>query len=74
MTTGSEMLLDICRVPEPQGTDEEIVREALAAYQRFMAGHQFGLLAYQFKLSQAALAAFERLVNPQPALFREQEG
>ena len=73
MTTGSEMLLDMCRVPEPQGTDEEIVREALAAYRRFMAGYQFGLLAYQYKLSRAATEAFERLVNSQPALFPAQE-
>lgn len=72
MLTGPELLRKMCQVPDPKGTDEELVREALKAYRRFMAGYERGGLAYQYKLSKAALAAFERLVDPQPALWTEE--
>ena len=69
MTTGSEMLIKMCQVPDPQGTDEELIREALKSYRRVMAGNEYGVLAYQYKLSKVALEAFGRLVDPQPELF-----
>ena len=70
MSTGKEILIALARVPEPDGTDEELVREALKRYRSFMSGHQFGLLAYQYKLSRVALEAFERLIDPQTSFLR----
>ena len=69
MTTASELLIKMCQVPEPQGTDEEIVTEALKAFRSLVSGHQYGGLAYQYKLAKAALPAFERVTDPQPELF-----
>ncbi len=73
MTTGSDLMIKMCQVPDPQGTDEQLVREALKAFRRFMAGYERGGLAYQYKLSKAALEAFKRLVDPQPALWTTAE-
>ena len=73
MTNGKEILVALARVPEPDGTDEELVREALKAYRNFMSARRYGLLAYQYKLSRAALPAFERMTDPQPALWTEED-
>ena len=73
LPTGPELLRNMCQVPDPQGTDEEIVTEALKAFRRFMAGYKYGGLAYQFKLSHAALPAFERMTDPQLALWTEED-
>ncbi len=72
MTAGSDLLIKLCQVPDPKGTDEELVREALKAFRRIMAGNEYGGLQYQYKLSRVALAAFERLVDLQPALWIEE--
>ncbi len=54
----------------PQGTDEELVREALKAFNMLALSYRRGGLAYQRRLSEAALEAFEhhdwceRLVDP----------
>ena len=34
LPTGPELLRNMCQVPEPQGTDEEIVTEALKAFRK----------------------------------------
>jgi len=73
MSTGSEALLKMCRVPEPEGADEELVREALKAFRKVASCFDRGGLAYEYKLAQAALAAFERLVDPQPELWTTTE-
>ena len=69
MTTGPELLIKMCQVPDPQGTDEAIVTEALKAFRRLTSGNQYGGLAYQYKLAKAAIEAFERMTDPQPGLF-----
>jgi len=70
MTVGSEMLAQMCEIPEPQGTDEELVREALKSFRRLALSFRYGGLGYQCELSRAALAAFERLVDPQASFLR----
>ena len=57
---------------DPEGTDEELVREALKAFRRFALSNRYGGMQYQYDLSKAALEAFERLVDPQPALWTEE--
>jgi len=71
MTTGPDLLRQMCRVPEPQGTDEELVREALKSFRRIALMFDGGGLQYACTLSKAALEAFERLADLQPGLFQQ---
>lgn len=57
--------------PEPQGTDEELVREALKHYKRHAYQNRYGGMGYDLKLARAALDAFERLIVPQQGTFLE---
>ena len=68
--TGTELLRNMCQVPDPQGADEEIVAEALKAFRKVALCFDRGGLAYQYKLSKAALEAFKRLVDPQASFLR----
>ena len=73
LPAGPELLRNMCQVPAPQGTDEEIVTEALKAFRKVALCFDRGGLAYQYKLSKAALEAFERMTDPQPALWTEED-
>ena len=67
MTAGSALLVELCRIPEPEGTDQELVERALKAYRGFTYPHRYGGLAHSHALAKAALSAFERIM--QPSLF-----
>jgi hypothetical protein len=57
--------------PEPQGTDEELVREALKRHGRLALTRRYGGLGYEYKLSRAALQAFERMTKPKQLRMEE---
>jgi hypothetical protein len=65
MTDGRELLLSMCKTPDPEGTDEELVLEALKAYRQVCASFCYGGMGYGYKLSNAALDAFDRMTEQQ---------
>jgi hypothetical protein len=63
-TPESRDLAEMCRIPEPEGTDEELVREALRSFRQLAGMFRYGGLAYEYKLARTALDAFERILEP----------
>lgn len=58
-------------IPEPRGSDEELIREALKRFRRLALAHRYGGLGYEYKLSKAALEAFERMTKPEQLRMEE---
>ena len=64
MTDGSRLLEEMCRIPEPKGSDAELVTQALKKYRNLALQHRYGGMGHDHALAKAALEAFERLMTP----------